>query len=262
MTGYKMRHNYEKRNPLSEILMAFKQNAVKQLIFLLMIIPTFVYSQNATFYADTGWAFKDAGNDKKLKARLMEMEWKIRGKTLHFGSEPIEIKPIPGKIDTLFYKHDNNADWDTILCMIKEPRSYKFIYNVCCGGFDVAGENKHRIQLTSMFRIKGMDNNHTYLGTLGEAGIIVNSSSADTLRPGCRSAMSPNIFEIGLSEIEICRDTNNCYLGHCLFEKGKELAYEFAYRTISEKLKILYMPLSENPVKVIYDPNKDRIKLE
>ena len=101
------------------------------------------------------------------------------------------------------------------------------------------------------------------MGTLGETGILVNSSSKDTLKTGCRSAMSPNVYKLTLSQIEICKDTINCKEGTCLFEKGKEeLNYDFGYKTISKKIDCLFLPLSNQPIKMTYEPRTDRIRIK
>jgi hypothetical protein len=221
-----------------------------------------MFGQSANFFADTTLAWRDAGQNQKEKELLMEMEWRINGQTLHFGSKPIEIKINQNKTDTLFYKQNNKAQWDTIICKINEPKTYKFIYNTCCGGFDIADE-RGRIFGQVNFKIEGQANKRVYLGTLGEVGLIVKTTTTDTLRPGCRSAMSPNIYQLKFSEIEICKDTSSCFEGTCLYEKGKnELNYDFGYRTISKKINFLFMPLSRKPIQIIYNSKTDKIKIE
>lgn len=101
------------------------------------------------------------------------------------------------------------------------------------------------------------------MGTLGETGLLVKSTSKDTLSIGCRSAMSPNIYEITFREIEICKDTADCDESICLFEKGKEeLNYNFVYKTVSKKMDCLFLPLSNRPIKITYDPRIDKIRFE
>ncbi len=235
---------------------------MKYIIYLLIVLPSIVMGQNAIFYADTNRSWNYIKENKRLLKEVKEMRWKINGQVLSFGSKPIKVKPNPNKIDTIFFKQNNRAEWDTLICIIKQPLTYRFLYNTCCGGFDVA-DDSGRILGEINFKIKGKDDKKTYLGTLGEAGIIVNELSTDTLREGCRSAMSPNIYHLTFSAIEICKDTVNCSEGTCLYEKGEEnLKYDFGYRAISKKLNVLYMPLSRDPIQIIYDTNTDKIKFE
>lgn len=192
----------------------------------------------------------------------MEAEWRINGQTLHYGSKPITIK-TDNILDTILYRQRNNSKVDTIVCNINKSGHFKFYYNECCGGFNIADETGKFIIGSIIFSIKEQDNRKTYLGTLGETGILVNSATNDTLKTGCRSAMSPNVYQITFSQIEICKDSINCKEGTCLFEKGKEeLNYEFGYKTISKKIDCLFLPLSNQPIKVIYDPKTDRIRIE
>jgi hypothetical protein len=45
--------------------------------------------------------------------------------------------------------------------------------------------------------------------------------------------------------------------------KGKEeLNYEYGYKTISLILNCLFLPLSNNPINVMYDPNRGKLEIE
>jgi len=192
----------------------------------------------------------------------MEAEWRINGQTLHYGSKPIKIK-TDNILDTILFKQYSNSNIDTIICNITKAGNFKFYYNECCGGFNIADETGKFIVGSIVFSIQGQDNKNKYLGTLGETGILVSSKSKDILKTGCRSAMSPNVYQITFSQIEICKDTINCKEGTCLFETGKkELNYEFGYKTVSKKIDCLFLPLSNQPIKVTYLPRKDRIRID
>lgn len=234
-----------------------------KLFIILTILPTILWGQSATFYADTTNLWMHAGHSKAHIKRVMEMEWRIGGQVLHFGSTPIAVKPDPNRIDTLFYKQSNNARWDTIICNVKEPLAYKFVYNACCDGFNIAGADGKFIGGKVNFRLTG-PTSKTFLGTLGEAGMLINTKTTDTLLPGCRSAMSPNIYSLTFSEIKTCSDDSLvCNEDICLSEKGKEeLNYEFKFKTISNKMKIHFMPLTSDPVQVMYDNKTDRITIK
>ena len=229
-------------------------------ILITILTSSFSFGQTAIFSADTTRFFSETRKD--IYDKIMEAEWKINGLTLHYGSKPIIIKTdnIP---DTLLYRQRNNSKVDTILCNISQSGNFKFYYNECCGGFNIADEKGKFIIGSIIFSIQGQDNKNKYLGTLGETGILVNSASKDTLKTGCRSAMSPNVYQITFSQIEICKDVINCKEETCLFEKGKEeLNYDFGYKTISKKIECLFLPLSNQPIKMTYEPRTDRIRIE
>ena len=87
------------------------------------------------------------------------------------------------------------------------------------------------------YKLKSLDNK-TYLGILGETGVLVEYNKNGTLVVNCRSAMNPNIYNIAFNEIEPCVDRLACDEGTCLQEKGK-LNWEYGYRIIYEKISFL-----------------------
>lgn len=233
---------------------------MKQLIFILALFPTVLLGQVATFSADT-FGFNEYKNSRPdIYNRILEAEWKINGNTLHYGSIPIVVE-TDGRIDTIFYKQHSNAKWDTLMCNITQPAKYSFHYNECCGGFQVFDEANQRIMGSVIFFINGSNNQKQYLGTLGEVGVLVHSTLNDILKPGCRSALSPNIYPVALRVVEICADTVDCKESTCLYEKGA-LKYEFGYKTISTVLDCWYLPLSSQPLKIMYDPRTGTVKME
>lgn len=216
------------------------------------IFPTVLFGQVATFWADT---------IRIDDERALEAEWKINGKTLRYGSKPIAVK-TDNIIDTILFKQYKKSEWDTLICNITKPLNYTFQYNTCCGGFDVY-DKTNRISGSVIFIVKSSDKKTHYLGQLDGAGILVPQHNSDTLKPICWSPMHPNIYRLTLSEIEICKDTTNCNEEICLYEKGKEEPnYGFGFKTISHKLNCLFLPLSNQPITVIYDPKTKIIKIE
>lgn len=233
---------------------------ISSYIFITILTSLVSFGQTATFLADTTRFFNETRKD--IYNKIMEAEWRINGQTLHYGSKPIKIK-TDNILDTILFKQYSNSNIDTIICNITKAGNFKFYYNECCGGFYIADETGKFIVGSIVFSIQGQDNKNKYLGTLGETGILVSSKSKDILKTGCRSAMSPNVYQITFSQIEICKDTINCKEGTCLFEKGKkELNYEFSYKTVSKKIDCLFLPLSNQPIKMTYEPRTDRIRIE
>jgi hypothetical protein len=231
---------------------------LRNILFIFTLLPTALFGQTATFSADT---VKDIRTNM-FYDRMIEAEWKIKGQALHYGSKPIAVK-TDNIIDTILFREDKNSKWDTLICNIVKPRNYKFWYNPCCGKFNVSDGTKESIIGAVIFNLNGLDKERQYLGTLGETGILLKATLNDTLKPGCRSAMSPNIYWLTLREIKICKDTIDCNEGTCLYEKGKEdLNYKFGYKTISVKLDCLFLPLSNQPIKVNYNLRTEKVKIE
>ncbi len=231
------------------------------IILVLSILTNNLVAQGyAEFRTDTTRLKSYDGN---LPESISQQIWFINGQEMRYGSKMVKIKPNPNKLDTILYKGYRKKEFDTIICNISEVKNYKFYYNECCGAFNIQDEStKIFIQGKIIYQLKSLDNK-TYLGTLGEAGIIVNGKNTDTLNVSCRSAMSPNIYNISFKHIEICKDGLNCSEGTCLQEKeNDDPNWRFGYKTISKKLDILYMPLKPEPAIISYDPKTDKIKIE
>jgi len=236
---------------------------MKKLLITLTLLPIFLFGQTATFRADSTHLWYEVGQVRSSYDQALEMEWIIRGQSIHFGSKPIEIIPESNRIDTVFYKQNKRAKWDTFLCVIKEPLSYRFVYNDCCDAFYVFGDGKGYLKGEVIFELTEKPTSKTYLGTLGESGILVRSLSSDTLKPVCRSPMNPNIYSVTFSEIKICKDSTGCREGTCLFVKDDaEPNYDFGFKTVSCKTSFLYMPLGTKPLELIFDPKTNKVLIK
>lgn len=235
---------------------------MRDIIFILTIFPSIIFGQAATFSADTTRFYEEKRSSKDICDKIMEAEWRINGQTLYYGSQPVTIK-TDNVLDTIMFRQRKNSQWDTIICNINRTGNFRFYYNMCCGAFDIADETGNFIVGSVIFRLHGKDNEKIYLGTLGETGLLVKPTSRDTLQAGCRSVMSPNMYQLTFSEIEICKDTLNCNQVTCLYVKGQqELNYEFRYRIITLKLNCLFLPLSNEPIRVTYDLHTDKVRVE
>lgn len=239
---------------------------LKFVFIVLFAIPFSGNSQTASFCIDTlDHKHRNSGTGKGVIAEIKEMEWVIKGKYLNYKIGKIEVPISTNKLDTLFYKERADSKWDTIICMIQETNEYKFVYNHCCGGFYIADKNGLFFTSQIIYKIKGNSSKKIYLGTIGETGMLIPIQNEDTLKPECRSPLFSNICDVKFSEIEICKDTINCPEElYCLKEKGKstQLYNNLLYKTISNKLNLLFMPLSNNPIIIIYDPKTDQISFE
>lgn len=235
---------------------------MKQILIIIVfgLLTNVLVAQDYAEFRTDITRFKRYGGN--LPEEVSEQVWLINGQEMRYGSGIVKIKANPNKLDTILYKGYERQKFDTIICNISEPKKYKFFYNECCGAFNIQDESTNRfIQGKIVYQLKRIDKK-TYLGTLGEAGIIVNKNT-DTLNVNCRSAMSPNVYHISLRQIEECTDSQNCNETICLQEKGNnEPNWSFGYKTISKKLDVLFMPLKSEPLIIIYDSKTDRIQIE
>lgn len=235
------------------------------IIILLGVFTNNLLAQDyAEFKTDTtrfkSWYSK---GDGELPEKISEQLWFINGQEMRYGSGTIKVKVNPNKLDTILYQGYKRTELDTIICNISEPKKYKFYYNECCGVFNIQDESTNKfIQGKIRYQLKNSDDK-IYLGTLGEAGILVTNKNIDTLNVSCRSAMSPNVYNISFRQIELCQDGLNCNEETCLQEKGTgEPNWDFGYKTVSKKMDIRFMPLKSEPVIIIYDAKTNKIKIE
>ena len=193
------------------------------------------------------------GKDKdKFPKSMTESVWFINGQKMFFGCKPVKVRVNPNKLDTIIYNGYRQRKSDTILCNISEAKQYIFHYNECCGGFNIQdGATKQYFKGRVIFQVK-QENNQTYLGTLGEAGVLLQRRKSDTLKVGCRSAMSPNVYPISLSTIELCKEGLDCNEEFCL-QTNDNLQYDFRFKIQSKKLDVLFMPLKFEPLVIVYD---------
>jgi hypothetical protein len=223
-------------------------------------------TEYARFYADTERIDMMHRNNPEFKARLMEMTWRIHGQEMHWGSDTLRIA-VDEVLDTLYFQLEKDRKWDTLICNIREPKAYVFQYNTCCNYFDVhdprPGIKYHRILGKVSFRVRHGDKNVTYLGNVDDAGGLVQSNNAIVVEPYCRSAMFPNNYNVVISEVKDCTDSAACNQTVCLFEEGSsEPQYDFAFETVREFFHFRYLPLSVEPLVVVWDGRRKRVWIE
>lgn len=240
---------------------------MKKLFLILCFIQFFssLRAQYAEFSTDTTRfrRFSTKGVDS-LPKYISEQEWFINGQKMSYGSGTIRVLVNKDKLDTLLYKGYKRTEYDTIICNIAEPKKYTFFYNDCCGAFNIQDNTTRQfIKGKVTYKLINSKSNDTYLGTLGESGILLSPRNTDTLTVDCRSAMSPNIYSVSLQKIKINKDSSKNDSSICLQEKGTdEPNWDFSYKTIDQKLSFLFMPLKQEPLLIIYDEDADTIKID
>lgn len=235
---------------------------MKHLLFVALQFSTVAFGQTsyATFSADTTRIHHERSRMTVFE-KIMESEWQINGQTLTYGSTPIRVE-TDNQVDTIFFRQDKNARWDTLICSISRPTNYTFYYNECCGGFNTADETGTYLVGSVQFENRNPKKGKHYLGTLGEAGVIIDKNSVH-LKPTCRSAMSPNCYEVTLREIEPCSTTDSCNEEICLVEPNSENPnYGFGYATQSTLFRFLFLPLSNDPIHVSYNTKSGTVQIK
>lgn len=208
----------------------------------------------AIFQLDTLRLSAITRDNPKYFKEISEMKWVINQQTLQFGYPPVQVIPNKNKLDTILFQKDANAKWDTLICNISKAQIYNFQYNECCGAFNVIDATNNRFIKGSLsLKLTRKAKHKQYIGTLGEAGMSIQNTIPDTLKPACRSAMSPNIYWVSLKEIVECKNTQKCDISMC-FYNGKEEVYDFEYSTKKEITEFLYLPLSNEPLSISYNP--------
>lgn len=216
----------------------------------------------AEFMADSTELRKLFSGDHNGFRKILEMEWIIQKDTLRFGQKSIQVVPNKYKIDTIYFKVDDQSGYDTLICNISEAKKYNFNYNTCCNGFNIYDfESNRMVKGSILLELSNAKESNKYLATLGEAGMIINNNVYDTIKVNCRSAMSPNIYNVSISQIKDCKNKEKCIELMCLQIPGiNEFEYDYEYEVISEIEKFNYLPLSNNPLKINYDLEQGKIK--
>jgi hypothetical protein len=205
----------------------------------------------ASFYADP--RILEENNPKPTKEQL-ETVWLINGQKLTWGSKPIYILPDSSNLDTIYFKEDNNSNWDTIICNIKVAKAYTLSPNECCGGF-MTGQAKIRVE----FNIE-KPSKKNFLGEYGGSAILAKYKKKAILDTHCLGLMVSNITHIQLSDIEIRKDSsNNADRPICFYENyDKEASGDFYYKTNKKLVNFLFMPLNDETVIINYNIETDK----
>lgn len=228
----------------------------------MVFVHSSIAQEFAEFSTDTTRLRNHKDKNGELLERITEQEWFINGQRMYYGCQPIKIEVNPDKLDTVLYRAHGKAKLDTIICNIAEPEKYRIYQNDCCKPFYIKYDSTNRYTTGNIiYSLSEADDSKTYLGTLGEAGVVVRTNNKHALTPNCRSAMNNNIYTISFQQIEFCPDLN-CDGSICLQEKGNDDPDYYSYRSISTKFEFRYMPLNSEPLFVTYDPKTDSIRLE
>lgn len=230
---------------------------MKLLLFITFIISIITsFSQEATFSLDTTRISKFKKNGK-YRENISAMEWIIDGKHLKFGDPSIKVKITPNKLDTIYFKGYLKLTYDTIICDIEKPENYILYYNTCCGAFNIHNSENEFIPGSINFKIINDIPINEFLGILGEAGIKLGCS--DTLKPKCRSMLSPNIYPVQILQIDKCLDSLDCKETCLTLKNDNKPFFDYNYKELKKVISFLYMPLSISPLIIEIDTKSETI---
>lgn len=230
------------------------------LIFTLALLAIQASAQ-AVIFADPERLGKHGESDWAKKV-LTEMQWRIEGKTLHWG-ERITV-PTGKGADTVFFQQHAHAPWDTMLCVLHPGDSLEFRYNDCCGGFNVhrfGGKSflEPSCKITLRHPVKGRE----YLALLGEAGMVLQKGENDTLIPECRSAMAPSAIGFSLMEVRRPQAGDSLYGTMCQYRNGViDWDYVYEYVRVTTFAEIIWLPMGNTLMHLIYDIRKRKWVIE
>jgi len=229
---------------------------LKNLIIILVFFPAFASGQSATFYADSSRLRNYVGNTSSAVEHAMQMEWRIKDQTLHWGGS-ILVAPSQSGLDTICFRLRETAIWDTLICKMQANSTIRFVYNSCCDYFDVFDETGDRMEGKVSFDLKGsIPKSKKYLGTIDGNGVLL-TSTAQIVSPMYRSPMFPNSYNIAIQEIIKCTG-KDCEEAVIQRPDGSiDLSYH--YRIVDRILSFHYLPVSEDPIEVLYDIESGKV---
>jgi hypothetical protein len=273
-------------------------------IFLATAIPFFSFSDDSIktprSEKDVQSAFtsmqKDSAYQKQWDSRYL-YEWKIRGTIYSNQKARIHLVPIPGVIDTVFYRHPKDSVWQHVLCRITEAAEYESFVNPCCGSFIFRpAVTKPYTMNDVVFKLTSTDGK-MYLGRVGSNGAILHKNRALSLKKTCeynKSAMNSDYTFISIEEIDTTPCPENCISIEaedgvdpndyepgtvkdpfeqpeaCMtrsincFKNGnsKEITDGFSYCSKRRILWFQFIRLDNKPLIVEFDAKKNRMRLK
>jgi len=233
------------------------QNTLRNIFILLYILPALASGQSAKFYADTTRLRSFVGHSQSEFDRALKMEWIIKGQVLHWGSPAIDVSPTETGVDTIFFKHHDEAKWDTMICKIKGGSLITFVYNTCCDYFDVVDTSGDRLEGKVSFVLKGTKpRRKKYMGSIDGSGVFM-TKQPDTLSPFFRSPMLPNRYNVEVKEVKNCSG-KDCQEAAVRKPDGS-VDESYHYRIIESILVLHYLPVSADPIAVSYDLSSEKV---
>ena len=224
------------------------------ILFLSHSVNSFAQDK-ANFYADTAHLYG------KWRTNPYEgfMKWTIQGKSFGWG-ETISVDVTPNQLDTVFFQKSPESTVDTIICDIREARSYKFLHNACCGGFNVRQNDKNKITDEIIFILSQKVSDSTIVGTIAETGSFIKGKKTQKMSSICSSAMASNISPVSLGEVTNCGEIEDCIGWMCFYTKGDEDSYSDDLGFKKTYFNFLYMPLNDKPQKMYYNIKNQSLK--
>jgi hypothetical protein len=230
---------------------------------LLLVLQ--LQGQEAVFKTDTKYMFHGAKTQEDslhALSRYAEAEWLIHGQQLTWVTGKVAFVPDPMKIDTLFFKQSSRHGWDTLLCNVKYPGEYVFVFNECCGGFYLVNKNfKWVTDPVVDFWVKGGGN---YFAAVNQEGTQLKSGVTTRIDSVARGAMDPNVYRVTLEKGTPCKsEADSCHGSFYLQEGIKQGDYVASwYEPQMTICSFLYIDVWGEPLNIWYDEKQKKLEIQ
>lgn len=229
---------------------------LRALLLLLTFASLEIQAQQAVFRTDTKYMFENARTHADSMQRLApfaEAEWIIHGQRMTWMTGQVGFVPNPEVMDTLFFKQSSRHDWDTLVCNVKYPGDFVFVFNECCGGFYLVNKKfKWVTDPVVDFKVKGARH---YFAAVNHEGEMVKQGITMRIDSVSRGAMDPNVYRVTLEEGTPCKsEADSC--GSCVYlqegiKEGDYVAKWYEPRRVI--CSFLYIDVEGEPLEIWYD---------
>lgn len=192
----------------------------------------------------------------------LQYEWRIRNQIMGWRGT-LQIPLTQGAWDTLYFRENPQQEWFPMLCQIRTPGTYTFMYNSCCGGFSVKNDReKYFTTVRAKFVIEGKKRAGSYVGIYGGAAYMLVSDHAVLAETHCLSVMQSNVMGIGIGEWENAGQGDEADW-ICLFDsEGNDYGGDENHTFYSALHKTHIAPFESGTVLIHYNPRRNTIRYE
>ena len=217
----------------------------------------------AGFYADSVEVMRRHGGKLRYFERIQDFEWVINGQSMTWSPDTLHVPVNPFVLDTIRWRRDSSSDWQLIICNIHRPEGYSFVFNECCGGFNVRSHQTGRFTSGKVeFRLKGAAE-VPILGVHGDGSTLLEPDRPVQIPFPCKSAMASNLDWIQVLPVQQV-PMEECEEGFgtmCFFEEGKESMEEVCFNLLEGESRFLYLFLEEERLVVEVDGTTGELSL-
>ncbi|MDA9773377.1 hypothetical protein N9B82_00355 [Saprospiraceae bacterium] len=182
------------------------------------------------------------------------VSWKIQGQAFKYGYDPINVEGSINNIDTIYYTSQYSARIDTIICNINKSENFQFRYNSCCSFFNLSLSDSIYVKQNLKLELMNVELSKKYLVKYGEMGRIVIPDTEILLTSYGRSAMSSQVFELSIYEIDSCMELNDCKEIAAFIDLDGKYNYDgYKYKEVKMLTSLFYLPLNRETDVLVYN---------